>query len=492
MAPLLVAQVFYESHFTLSAAFPRYEAWLADPRLLSPAWEANPAGVMEVPWFKADLAVSLPEYRDADLVFKIPEDMGVLGGKELSAALTARSAPGFTAFGFTYNFGSWGLSVHTYGSEQVGLDFGLGDELDLGVVHVSFTDTLTAAEVQGLEEWVEVKWEFSANARAKVWGSGQGEAKSTPLLVGFGREASWARWGFGLEIRSWEGALSWSAGADGDSVGIVRPQVSDTVVWEAEVRALFDSTVLSWSREVALERALSFTALAGLQKEFIHWRWGLLVGFTPGFTLRGSYRDYRYYKTWIGDTVRAGAIDQRTSGLYAYERSDTLHIGGSATLLLYPDYTDEESLEERSLEIRVPPRLSVGFGGSREGEFWLFDFALGGDALWNLSGGVKDAYAGVSFGWKYLETLTRLGLLYKLTAIQSDEGTSLLHTGMVSLGFNLRSGPLLYGVLVRTTLPERLFPLATQSPLAEEVKTKSLKLPVSLGFSISWAPEEAP
>ncbi len=491
----MIAQMIYETYFTLSAAFPKWESWLADPHFLNPAWEANPAGVMEVPWFKLGLGVGLPEYRDADLTLQIPEDMGVLGGTEIEGALTARSAPGLTAFGAAYNFGSWGLSLYTFGADQLGLNFGLDQKVDLGTVHVSFEDTLTSTEVQGLTEWVEVRWEFDAQARANLWGTGSGSVKSTPLVIGFGKEASWARWGLGLEIRSWEGALSLSAGADGDTLGVVTPQFtdpSDTVAWDATVRAVFDSTILSWSREVALERALSFTGILGLQKEFVHWRWGLTLGFTPGFTLRGSYRDFKYYKTWISDTVSSGAIDQHTSGLYAYERHDTLRIDGDAVLLLVPDYSDTQSLEEKALEINLPPRLSVNFGGSREGEFWLFDFALGGDVLWNLSGGTKDAFAGVAFGWKYLDTLTRLALLYKLTAVEDDQSTTLLHTGMVGLGFNLKSGPVLYGIQVRTTLPERLFPLAAESPLVQEVKTKSLKLPVSLGFYISWAPEEAP
>jgi hypothetical protein len=488
---LALAQEDTYNHITVSFLSPQYSAWVTEPRLVSPAWEANPAGVFQVPFMKGAISFTMADFRDGYASLKVPGDMGVVAGYSVPSIVSVRQKEGIESIMALFNFQSFGASFSYLGEEAFGIDYVLGGErIDLGHFSASVEDTLTSADVEDLTRWLPVTWNLDAHGYATIAGAGEGAIKAMPLSVGLGGDFGFVRAGAGLTITRYSGALDFTVQAIGDTFS-QRPTVDvpDTVAWDAELQGIIKmDSILFWHQEMAMEDVWVPSFTLGLQRPAGPYRFGALCTYTPGFTVRGSATDTRWFARWLDSIITNVDLDLDYTNLYAYTRNDTLRIDGYALLDFIPDCEmGSWGYKDKRYEIQVPRRAVAAFGAAREGEAWLLD-AAGGCELLRLD----EFYAGLSAGYRFSRWQVRAGGLYRFRKYQVGNEAYAVNSGFLGLTGQVFSGPVIYGLSVKTALPELAFPLVegAEGVLASGIKRKNPLLPLTLAFFFSWEAEE--
>ncbi|MEO0191853.1 MAG: hypothetical protein ABIM46_03605 [candidate division WOR-3 bacterium] len=479
------------NHITLSFLSPQYSAWITEPKLVSPAYEANPAGILQVPYMKASVGFCMADFRDGYAVLKAPDGMGVLDGHTMPSVISVRQKEGIESIIGVMNLQGFGASFRYLGEESFGLELALdGERIDLGHFTASVDDTLTAADVDDLTKWLPVTWKLSAHGYAVIKGSGEGGIKTTPFSLGIGGDLGFLRAGAGFTITKYSGALDFTIQAIGDTFS-ERPTVGvpDTVAWDAETqgRMKLDS-ILFWHQEMAMEELWVPSFSLGLQRPAGPYRFGVICTYTPGFKIKGSATDTRVFALWLDSVITDVGLDEDYSDLYAYMRNDTLRIDGQALLNFVPDHDlGSMGYSNRKYEIDVPGRALLAFGASREGEAWLMDGAGGWEFL-----GSDEAYLGLSMGYKFGPWALRTGGLYRFREYEVGDEFYGITSGFLGLTAQVFSGPITYGLSVKTALPEYAFSLleGTKSVLSGPIRRKTPLLPLTIAFFFSLEAEE--
>jgi len=491
MPSFLPAQEDTYNHITLSFLSPQYSAWVTEPRLVSPAYEANPAGVFQVPFMKAAISFTMADFRDGYALIKAPGHTGVVEGHSVPSIVSVRQKEGIENIAAVFNFESFGASFSYLGEEAFGIDYVLGGErIDLGHFTASVDDTLTSADVEDLTRWLPVTWNLDAHGYATVAGAGEGTVRTMPLSLGLGGDFGFVRAGAGFTITRYSGALDFTVRVTGDTFS-QRPTVDvpDTVAWDAELQGIIKmDSILFWHQEMAIEDVWVPSFTLGLQRPWGPYRFGALCTYTPGFTVKGSATDTRRFALWLDSIITNVDLDMDYTDLYAYTRNDTLRIGGYALLGFIPDHEmGSWGYENRKYEIKVPQRAVAAFGAAREGEAWLLDAACGCELL-----GMDEFYAGLSAGYRFPRWQLRAGGLYRFRKYWVGEELYAVNSGFVGLTAQVFSGPVIYGLSVKTALPELAFSLAERAEgvLASGIKRKNSLLPLTIAFFFSWEAEE--
>ncbi len=491
MPVLLLAQDDTYNHITISFLSPQYSAWVTEPRLVSPAYEANPAGIFQVPYMKGSLSFTMADFREGYALLEAPGGMGVVKGYSVPSVVAVRQKEGIENISAVLNFQGFGASFSYLGEEAFGIDYILGGErIDLGHFTASVDDTLTSADVDSLTKWIPVTWNLDAHGYAVITGAGEGGIKTMPLSVGLGGDFGAMRAGAGFTITRYSGALDFTVRVIGDTFS-ERPTVSvpDTVAWDADLqgRIKMDS-ILFWRQEMAMEDVWVPSFTFGLQRPAGPYRFGGMLTYTPGFTVRGSATDTRRFALWLDSVITNVDLDDDYTDLYCYTRHDTLRIDGHALLGFTPDHDmGSWGYNDRKYELQVPQRAVAAFGASREGENWLLDAAGGWEFL-----GTDEIYAGASAGYRFSRWQLRAGALYRFREYAIGKEMYAINTGFVGLTAQVFSGPVIYGLSVKTALPEYVFALAegAESVLAGGIKRKNPLIPLTIAFFFSWEAEE--
>ncbi|MGB9589869.1 MAG: hypothetical protein ACPL68_03195, partial [Candidatus Hydrothermia bacterium] len=81
---------------------------------------------------------------------------------------------------------------------------------------------------------------------------------------------------------------------------------------------------------------------------------------------------------------------------------------------------------------------------------------------------------------------------YRFRKYTVGEEIYAVNSGFVGLTAQIFSGPVAYGLSVKTTLPELAFALAegAEGVLASGIKRKNSLLPLTIAFFFSWEAEE--
>ena len=488
---ILAAQEETYNHVTISFLSPQYSAWVTEPRLTSPAWEANPAGVFQVPYMKGAISFTMADFRDGYAFLEVPGDMGVVKGYSVPSIVSVRQKEGIENIMAVFNFQGFGASFSYLGEEAFGIDYVLGGEtIDLGHFSASVDDTLTSADVADLTKWLPVTWKLDAHGYATIAGAGEGGIKTMPLSIGLGGDFGFVRAGAGFTITRYSGALDFTVRAIGDTFS-QRPtvEVPDSVAWDAELQGIMEmDSILFWHQEMAMEDVWVPSFSFGLQRPAGPYRFGALCTYTPGFSIRGSATDTRRFALWLDSVITNVDLDMDYTDLYAYMRNDTLRIDGYALLGFIPDHDmGSWGYNNKKYEIQVPQRAVAAFGAAREGEAWLLDAAGGWELL-----GMDEFYTGLSAGYRFPRWQLRAGGLYRFRKYEVGDEVYAVNSGFVGLTAQILSGPVSYGLSVKTALPELAFALVegAEGVLASDIKRKNSLLPLTIAFFFAWEAEE--
>ncbi len=488
---LLLAQEDTYNHITISFLSPQYSAWVTEPRLVSPAYEANPAGIFQVPFMKGAISFTMADFREGYAMLKAPGDMGVVHGYSIPSVVAIRQKEGIENISAIFNFQSFGASLSYLGEEAFSVDYLLaGERIDLGHFTASVDDTLTSADVDSLTKWVPVTWNLDAQGYAAITGAGEGGIKTMPLSTGIGGDFGAIRAGIGFTITRYSGALDFTVRVTGDTFS-QRPSVvvPDTVAWDADLqgRIKMDS-ILFWRQEMAMEDVWVPSFTFGLQRPAGPYRFGAICTYTPGFSVRGSATDTRRFALWLDSVITNVDLDGDYTSLYCYMRHDTLRIDGQALLNFIPDHDmGSWGYNDRRYELKVPQRAIAAFGAGREGENWLLDAA----GAWELLG-MDEFYTGLSAGYRFSRWQLRVGGLYRFREYTVGEEIYAVNSGFVGITAQVFSGPVSYGLSVKTALPELAFALieGAEGVLASGIKRKNSILPLTIAFFFAWEAEE--
>ncbi len=500
MPGLALAQADIFNHITLRYSVPEFSSWLSDPRLLSPAWEANPAGLFTLPYFRIGISGSMSEFREgsADLRFKEPEGgSGFFEDKTVPANISVMYPATIENAGLYVNFETFGLSMAYLGEQVMGIEYVLEDSrIELGHFTAEVDDTLTAAEVEGLKTWVPVTWKLNGTGYGRITGSGKGDISAMPFQTGLGLNFGKDRLGFGFRMTRFSGGVDFRVQVVGDTFS-ARPTVDvhrDSVAWDAELYGRIDNdSILFWRQEMALNQAWAYAFTLGYQHGSGPFNFGAILSFKPGFTLTGSATDIQRFLTNMDTNITNMGIDPDYSYLYAYTRHDTVRIDGNAWLRFLPEYTTGYwAYEQRPYAIPVPTRWFAAGGAAWDGQVWVFDLAGGMDILPWGNNAARELYAAVSAGRKIRNITIRTSSLYQQKTYTVGDQVYTVPGGFVGVNANLRSGPLVYGLGLRTGMPEFFFDMAerAQGVLDGGIKRKSALVPGTISLSVFFIPEE--